>query len=534
MTTTSSAHKPSGGTARSSRTRSRKARGFLPLKPQGKINHRVQTVGPEHFGIVAIDCGKARSKWMLCDFYGNVFIEPTFLEHTQSQLQAAIVRIRQACQQHQLRDLVVAIERTGTYHQPVYHAFRQAGMDTRLVHPLTSKQFRQPADPGNKTDDTDLAAIFRATGNGFGLIEPDWPDDYQKLQVLARQRRELVRKTSILRCQIRETLHLLMPGYAEQFGSHFFDSPVPLLLARGTGSAQAVLAAGLSGLRQLIPQGIDYRTTTLKHALDWAPTAPPCHPQGQLLRAQLDCLDDDRLAKSQQIHALEQQLAHVLAGTPYILLLALPGINVVSASELAGELGPIEHYADANHITGRAGLAPCRYQSNHVDHANGPLRRRGHRRLRAILMQIADQLLHHNHYYHGLAQSWKLQGKDPRWMHVKVAKAFTRLAFVMLAQRSIMPHPACQPRDHLLEKLLAFHQQHHTPLASVLDDLQRVHAHMPARAGREETDHLQQLLDEPACRRSRGPVALSQLIPIVLAQLGVTEVQSSNEGQDPD
>jgi hypothetical protein len=31
-------------------------------KPRGVIHPRVQQVGPEHFGIVSIDCAKARSK----------------------------------------------------------------------------------------------------------------------------------------------------------------------------------------------------------------------------------------------------------------------------------------------------------------------------------------------------------------------------------------------------------------------------------------------------------------------------------------
>ncbi len=46
-------------------------------KPNGQIQERVQAVGPEHFGIVAVDCAKRRSKWMLCNFYGKVLIEPT-------------------------------------------------------------------------------------------------------------------------------------------------------------------------------------------------------------------------------------------------------------------------------------------------------------------------------------------------------------------------------------------------------------------------------------------------------------------------
>ena len=34
-------------------------------KPNGQVQDRVQAVGPEHFGVVAVDCAKRRSKWML-------------------------------------------------------------------------------------------------------------------------------------------------------------------------------------------------------------------------------------------------------------------------------------------------------------------------------------------------------------------------------------------------------------------------------------------------------------------------------------
>lgn len=149
---------------------------FVLQKPNGQITSRVQAVGPEHFGIVAIDCAKARSRYLLADFYGRTLLEPTPLPHHRGDFQAAFDRLRQAMRQHDLKDLVVALERTGDYHRPVQLAFRDAGFETRLVHPFTSKQYRQPADPGNKTDDTDLAAIWRATTHGFGLLEPAWPD----------------------------------------------------------------------------------------------------------------------------------------------------------------------------------------------------------------------------------------------------------------------------------------------------------------------------------------------------------------------
>src|SRR5207249_2577923 len=82
----------------------------------------------------------------------------------RDDLDAAVARVRQALADHDLHDCLVAIERTGRYHRVVQGAFSAAGFETRIVHPFATKQFRQPADPGNKTDDTDLAAIQRAAG----------------------------------------------------------------------------------------------------------------------------------------------------------------------------------------------------------------------------------------------------------------------------------------------------------------------------------------------------------------------------------
>src|SRR5208337_3232510 len=64
------------------KSRTRRSRRYLTIvKPSGSLHPRVQKVGPEHFGIVAVDCAKARSKWMLADFYGRILIPPSVVEH---------------------------------------------------------------------------------------------------------------------------------------------------------------------------------------------------------------------------------------------------------------------------------------------------------------------------------------------------------------------------------------------------------------------------------------------------------------------
>src|SRR5258706_16332681 len=88
------------------RKRGRNRRPDVLQKPRGIIHPRVQKVGPEHFGIVAVDCAKARSKWMLSDFYGNVLVEPTVVEHNRDGFDAALARLRQAREQRPIHDLL--------------------------------------------------------------------------------------------------------------------------------------------------------------------------------------------------------------------------------------------------------------------------------------------------------------------------------------------------------------------------------------------------------------------------------------------
>src|SRR5579885_3064855 len=120
-------------------------------KPRGVIHPRVQAVGPEHFGLVCVDCAKARSRMMVADFYGRVLLEPTAVEHNRSDLETAVTAVRAAMDRHRIRDVIVVVERTGRYHGPILRGFREAGFEVRIVHPYTTKHDRLPADPGNKT-----------------------------------------------------------------------------------------------------------------------------------------------------------------------------------------------------------------------------------------------------------------------------------------------------------------------------------------------------------------------------------------------
>jgi len=504
-------------------------------KPNGVIQPRVQAARPERFGIVAVDCAKARSKWMLCDFYGRMLIPPTTVEHGRAQLQLATVQLREACERHGLVDHLVAVEMTGTYHRPVQRAFRQAGSETRLVHPFASRHYRQPASADTKTDDKDLEAIFRAAVNGFGLLEPPANETYQRLQLLTRHRRDLVEKRAKLQCQIRERLDRCLPGYAALVPEDdLWTRPVAMFIAGRGPSAAAIGAAGVNGVTRWLREAkLRFHARTVDKIVTWSGNASAADPLAPHLTPIWQALYDDWQQKTAQITRLERQLAEILVKMPYLLLLSHPGINVVSAADLAAETGPIEHYAHARAITGRAGLFPSRYQSDQVDHADGPLAHLRNARLRAAWMRVADNLIKCNAHFHGKFEFWKQRGVDARDIRCRIANRAVRTVFQMVSGRRLYHHPSRLDRQYVLDKLLTFHEEHHTPPHEILRDLHHAADQIPQPEQSSEAARLVERYQKYRRSRRAGSQSLGTLLLAVLARYGITGLESEGEAQGP-
>jgi transposase len=509
------------------RTRTGSKKRFIG-KPAGLIQDRVQAVGPEHFGVVSVDCAKRRSKWMLCDFFGRVIVEPTTVEHRSGDLRAMILRINDACEAEGLTDSIAAVEMTGVYHRPVQRALRKAGYDTRTVHPFASHHHRRPLHPDWKTDDNDLEAIFHAAIAGYGLATLPVSEVYRSLKALSRHRNNLVKQQARLKVQIRRLIHQTMPGYADLWQvDKLYDGSVAIPIALKFSSAAQISNAGVDGIVAHLKKTKTYfQTRTLERIVAWSRTAAePCELSGMHTRQWKD-LDSLRESFHKQVRASEQEMAGFLVKTPYVLLLSVTGINVISASRLAGEAGPIEHYATARAINGRAGLYPSRYQSDEVDHADGSLVRQCNHKLRSAAMLVADNLIKCHPYYRGLSANWaqrKVHACDRR---CRIANRAMRMVFQIVGGRQLWRGKGVD-REYLLAKLQEFHRRHGTPIVQSVRDMNEAFSWLPKSAYVEEAKPLAEL----ARKKRRGTKTLSELLVPLLIRLGVQaaeEVESKS------
>jgi hypothetical protein len=262
--------------------------------------------------------------------------------------------------------------------------------------------------------------------------------------------------------------------------------------------------------------------------LAWAAQAADDNVQdGPLHHAIWTDLEELYQHYQRQITALERTLAGDLVQTPYVRLMAIPGINVVSAAELAGEMGPIAGYPNSNAITGRCGLYPSRHQSDQTDNDRGPIIRQANRRLRCVLMRIADNLACHCAYYRGQAGADEARGIDKRAVRVKIAKRFSRLTLACVAGDEPMTHPCFRQPDSILEKLREFHHRHETAVDRLLSDLETTVGQLPYNTCSHEAEIVAHVLKEHTKRR-RGVTAIGELLPAVLARLEIVTKQKNN------
>jgi transposase len=83
----------------------------------------------------------------------------------------------------------------------------------------------------------------------------------------------------------------------------------------------------------------------------------------------------------------------------------------------------------------------------------------------------------------------------------------------------------------ILNKLIKFHNEHETPMLDVMSNLQAAAEQIPQREHAAEAIPLAAALHQASSRRRSGPCRLGEILPEVLAKLGVTTVQSNAKGE---
>lgn len=468
---------------------SRKGRGRgtkCRKKIDDSLRLRVRKIGGDKFGVMVVDSSKKNVEVWLTDFYGvPLWDESRTIPITRGNLNELVNVVRGSCREYGLKDLVVGIEQTGRYHLPVKRELERL-WDVKMIHPFVTKQLRQPASPGVKTDGVDLEAMTRAIIGGYGDDQQALPLLYAKWRLLNRAREDDVDRRRRLKQQCQERLNAFMPGYAALF-KDIWKSRAALAIVKLYGSARRLSVTDVEDVRgKLRSKGMRMMRPTINRVLAWAADAPSPDPGGALNRRiwgdsvrQIEHIERDVLR-------YEREMVSYLVQTPFVLLLGISGINVVSASGYGSEVGPITHYIKPSHLNGRAGLFPSRYQSDETDCADGPMVGGRNARLRDAVMEIVMNLIRHNDYFQGWAALREQRGWITKKIHIAVANRFNRIAFHVVAGRMLFDHPSIGKSHPVLKKVAVFSLTHGIKPDATMDLVAKAAGQLPGDAVESE------------------------------------------------
>jgi transposase len=234
----------------------------------------------------------------------------------------------------------VAMESTGVYWKPVYHAWEPLGLNVVVGNATHMKNV-----PGRKTDMNDSHWI--ATLHRFGLIRPSFipSGEFQRMRLLSRHRTNLTGD----RTRVKNRIQRVLEDGNIKFGVIASDvfgvsgRAVLDLIADGVKNADRLVEAVTTKIK---------RKEEARKALTNTLTAEHCWLVGELLRQFYDI--EARIKKvDEELREKVKPYTHLVAE-----LRKIPGIDEITAVGIIAEATTdMKHFADERKFAAWAGVA---------------------------------------------------------------------------------------------------------------------------------------------------------------------------------
>jgi len=286
--------------------------------------------------------------------------------------------------------LVVAMERTGHYGEPLAQWLLGRGVEVYAVSPLKTARSKELYDgTTRKTDEKDAKIIADLCRRGLSKPWRRLEGPYAELRVLSRQREQMVVRRSRVINRVQRHLDVLFPELRSLFPKLFSVTALWVLEAAPTPAR--VLELGVLGLTAGLRKASRgqcgrERAEALLEAAGRSVGIRRGVAAHEFALAQL--LEELRAVLA-QLASVEAAQAAALAKVPYgKRLLTVPGLGVVSVATLVGELGDLRDYRVAKQVLKMAGLDLVEDSSGSRD-GHRHISRRGRRYARQILYMVA-------------------------------------------------------------------------------------------------------------------------------------------------
>lgn len=365
--------------------------------------------------IVGVDIAKELHWARFTDHRGIEIGKAVKFNNSKDGFANILASIETTCKLKELSKVIVGMEPTGHYWKPLAHYLRMHGVTVVMINPYHTKRAKELDDNSpTKSDRKDSLTIARLVRDGR-YYEVYLPRDvYAELRVLSNTRIGLIKRQNALKNNITAVMDEYFPEIKEVFKNPL-TGKASLQILKSCPFPELILALGIEGVLAEIKKAVK-RSVGRKKACELVEAAQSSVGVTYGLTAahlKLNLLIEELELLTLQLEKVEEAMSVALAETGYKdLILSIPGIGIVSAASIFGEIGDPLRFEHPNQINRMAGYNLVE-DSSGQNQSRTVISKRGRKNLRNILYQIALVMVARNNEMKELYRYLKNRPDNP-------------------------------------------------------------------------------------------------------------------------
>jgi len=379
-----------------------------------KKDNKLEAVTPSTL-IVGIDIAKTVQWARFTDYRGLELGKPVRFKNDKTGFESIVASIEGVCKLKNLDKVIVGMEPTGHYWKPLANYLKHHGIEVVMVNPYHTKRAKELDDNSpTKNDRKDALTIARLVRDGR-YYEVYMPQDiFAELRVLTNSRISLMRRHNALKNTIKAILDEYFPELDLVF-KYPLKGKASMQVLKTCPFPSMILELGVDGVLAEIKKSVK-KTVGKKKAQELVEAAQNSVGVDYGLissKLKLEQLIEELELLTTQLNQIEDAMEKALNETGYKeVILGIPGIGIVTAASLLGEIGDPLRFDHPRQIHKMAGY-------NLVEDSSGKsksgtvISKRGRKNLRSILYQIARTMVSNNAELKELYKYLKTRPNNP-------------------------------------------------------------------------------------------------------------------------
>lgn len=386
--------------------------------------------------LVTVDMGMTRHTGY-CRCPNGPEVKPFDFANNRKGFEEFWVRVCQTKKAHDLQEIVIGFESTGSYAEPLLHFLRRKGIKLVQVNPLHTKRLKElQGNSPCKTDHKDpkVIADIIELGHALTVVIPEGTTAELRRLTSARER-SIQRRTALLN-QLQVLVFIIFPEFLQVLKD--IGSKTSQYLLKHCPTPEDIIAKEIEDLARILKtisrgnMGRERAEALYKAAQE---SVGVKEGQRSIILEIIETLSAIEAVQS-FVAMVEAEMDKYLGEIPYSRsILSIKGIGTITAAGLIGEIGDFGQFHTISEVMKHAGLDL--YEISSGKHKGEKhISKRGRHLLRKILFFASINTVRKGGIMHEHYQKYLQRGMPRMKALIAIARKLLRIIFAIVRDHS--------------------------------------------------------------------------------------------------